>query len=72
MRIERTWRSFGARVEDLDLAAPLDDATKRTLREPLDIYAVEAFPAQFLDDAQLQAVSLANGELDMSYEDYGC
>lgn len=52
---------LGARVEGLDLAAPLDPATRDALLELLDEHLVLHLPGQHLDDAGQLTFALAFG-----------
>ena len=64
MRIERLGETFVARVHDLDLSQPLDDATTAALDQAWLDHRVLAFPKQDLDEGQLMAISSHFGPLE--------
>jgi len=55
---------FGARVEGVDLAAPLDDATFAAIAEAFDQHSVLVFAGQRLTDEQQMAFSRRFGPLE--------
>jgi len=62
---------FGARVEDVNLAEPLDEATFRQIFEAFQEYSVLAFREQRLTDEQQMAFSLRFGPLEKTIKSIG-
>jgi taurine dioxygenase len=46
MKVERAGRALGARVTQVDLGAPLDEATFASVRDALNALSVLVFPRQ--------------------------
>ena len=57
---------FAARIEGVDVARGIDDATMATLRDALDRFAVLVLPGQVIDDPAQIAFSLGFGALEMT------
>jgi len=61
-----TGAALGADIENVDLAAPLDDAAFAVIRDAWRDHLVLRFRGQSLDDDRLAAFSARFGELDMA------
>jgi alpha-ketoglutarate-dependent 2,4-dichlorophenoxyacetate dioxygenase len=57
---------FAARVTDVDLSQPLDEATHRAIERAMDTYAVCVLPGQQIDDGHQVAFSRFYGPLEAS------
>ena len=66
MRITRNNGSFGARVEDVNLAHPLSDAAFAQLLRALGENGVLCFPGQSLEPPELSAFGSRFGELEIN------
>ncbi|MCX8132590.1 MAG: TauD/TfdA family dioxygenase [Rhodovarius sp.] len=66
MRIIPNNKGLGARVEGIDLSAPLADADLRTLLRALGAHGVLCFPNQDLDAAELARFGARFGELEVN------
>ena len=62
---------LGARVEGVDLTAPLDDATFGTIRGAFQEYSVLVFPGQQLTDEQQMAFTTRFGPLETTIKSIG-
>jgi alpha-ketoglutarate-dependent 2,4-dichlorophenoxyacetate dioxygenase len=62
---------LGARVEGVDLAAPLDDATFRKIHDAFAEYSVLVFPGQRLSDEQQMAFTTRFGPLETTIKSIG-
>src|SRR5260370_40014197 len=62
---------FGARVEGVDLARPLDEASFWRIFEAFQEYSVLAFPDQRLTDEQQMAFSRRFGPLEATIKPIG-
>jgi alpha-ketoglutarate-dependent 2,4-dichlorophenoxyacetate dioxygenase len=62
---------FGARVEGVDLARPLDDATFRRIADAFDEYSVLVFSGQRVTDEQQMAFSERFGPLETTIRAIG-
>ena len=58
--------ALGARVEGIDLAAPLDDASFRTLEQALGRHGVLCYPRQSLSSRQLRDFAARFGSLEVN------
>src|SRR5262249_5848023 len=59
---------FAAKVTEVDLARPIDEATQRTIEGAMDTYAVCVLPGQHLEDEELIAFSRLYGSLEVEPE----
>ncbi|GAC1311350.1 MAG: TauD/TfdA family dioxygenase [Vulcanimicrobiaceae bacterium] len=66
MKIEPSGATLGARIEGVDLAAPLDQADFATIVHALAAHGVLCFPQQRLDPARLKAFSAHFGALEIN------
>jgi alpha-ketoglutarate-dependent 2,4-dichlorophenoxyacetate dioxygenase len=64
--VERIHPRFGARITGVDLRAPVDDVTFKTLFEAFNELSVLVFPGQHLTDAQQIAFSRRFGPLEQT------
>ena len=71
MRVTPLHPSFGAHVEDVNLAEPLDEGTFRRISEAFQEYSVLVFHAQRLTDAQQMAFSVRFGPLEKTLKSIG-
>ena len=62
---------FGARVEGVDLAAPMDAATFRQIHDAFQEYSVLVFPSQRLTDEQQMAFTTRFGPLEKTIRSIG-
>ena len=62
---------FGARVDGVDLAQPLDEPSFRTIREAFQEYSVLVFPDQRLTDEEQMAFSERFGPLETTLSAIG-
>jgi alpha-ketoglutarate-dependent 2,4-dichlorophenoxyacetate dioxygenase len=63
--------ALGARVEGVDLAAPLDDATFGKIHDAFQEYSVLVFPGQQLSDEQQMAFTTRFGPLEATIKSIG-
>jgi alpha-ketoglutarate-dependent 2,4-dichlorophenoxyacetate dioxygenase len=63
--------ALGARVEGVDLAAPLDDATFGKIHDAFQEYSVLVFPGQRLTDEQQMAFTTRFGPLETTIKSIG-
>src|ERR671937_1623284 len=62
---------FGARVDGIDLAAPLDATTFRNIHDAFQEYSVLVFPGQRLTDEQQMAFTTRFGPLEKTIRSIG-
>jgi len=62
---------LGARVEGVDLTAPLDDATFGKIHDAFQEYSVLVFPGQQLSDEQQMAFTTRFGPLETTIKSIG-
>lgn len=75
MNITESGKTLGARIDDLDLSHPLDDATFEALKQALGRYGVLWYPRQHLGAAELKRFASRFGTLEVnvanSYQEPG-
>jgi alpha-ketoglutarate-dependent 2,4-dichlorophenoxyacetate dioxygenase len=59
---------FAAKITEVDLARPIDEATQRAIEGAMDTYAVCVLPGQHLEDEELIAFSRLYGSLEVEPE----
>src|SRR5690349_13987769 len=71
MKITPLHAILGARVEGVDVATPMDDATFRQIFDAFQEYSVLVFPDQHLTDATQMAFSERFGPLEFTLKATG-
>ena len=71
MNITRIHPHVGARVDGVDLARPIDEASFRTIRDAFEEYSVLVFPDQRLTDEEQMAFSERFGPLETTLSAIG-